>query len=55
MLADKVRIDAYHLAIQEIVKGKVVVDVGAGTGVLSLLAANAGASVVYAIEKAEVV
>ena len=44
---------AYHGAImsnQELFKGKVVLDVGAGSGVLSLWAAKAGAKKVFACE-----
>jgi predicted RNA methylase len=54
MLADEVRLQAYKGAIYEISRDKVVVDVGAGTGVLSVFAAEAGASKVYAIEKADI-
>ncbi len=52
MVADKVRTDAFAEAISEVVRpGDLVVDVGAGTGVLSILAAKAGARKVIAIER----
>lgn len=51
MLNDAPRMKFYRDAIAAAdVKGKVVVDVGAGTGILSLLAARAGAKRVIAIE-----
>ncbi|XP_028782201.1 probable protein arginine N-methyltransferase 3 [Neltuma alba] len=53
MLSDKVRMDAYGKAILKnpsLLKGAVVMDVGCGTGILSLFAAQAGASRVIAIE-----
>ncbi len=52
MLSDPVRMDCYQRAITEVVnEGDVVVDLGAGLGILSFLAVRAGASKVYAIEK----
>ncbi|KAG7202845.1 hypothetical protein KM043_009996 [Ampulex compressa] len=56
MLNDKARTLAYKNAIlnsPEKFKGKVVMDVGAGTGILSVFCAQAGASKVYAIEASE--
>ena len=53
MLDDNVRVEAYAKAIEdnsERFKGKVVMDVGAGSGILSLLAARAGARKVFAVE-----
>ncbi|XP_059312353.1 probable protein arginine N-methyltransferase 3 [Lycium ferocissimum] len=56
MISDKVRTDAYRQAILEnpsLLKGAVVMDVGCGTGILSLFAAQAGASRVIAVEASE--
>jgi type I protein arginine methyltransferase len=50
MLHDKVRCESYKNAIEAIVKGKTVLDVGAGTGFLSVIAVKAGAIHVYAVE-----
>jgi len=55
MLKDTVRTEAYRDSIMEnkhLFKGKVVLDVGCGTGILSMFAAKAGAKHVYGIEMA---
>lgn len=53
MLADRTRTDAYRQGILRngaALRGKAVLDVGAGTGILSLFCAQAGARRVYAVE-----
>jgi protein arginine N-methyltransferase 1 len=50
-IEDRPRIDAFRRAIREVVRpGAVVVDLGSGTGILGLLACEAGAARVYSIE-----
>ncbi|PJF38531.1 MAG: hypothetical protein CUN55_17015, partial [Phototrophicales bacterium] len=51
MIRDAVRIAAYQQALQRVIKPtSFVIDLGAGTGVMSFLAAQLGAHHVYAIE-----
>lgn len=53
MVGDRVRTDTFRESISATVRpGDVVLDVGAGSGILSLLAAVAGAARVYGIERA---
>lgn len=55
-LSDPNRLDAYGRAIAELVKpGSVVVDLGAGTGIMGLLACRAGAGRVYCIEETSLI
>ncbi|XP_012258701.2 protein arginine N-methyltransferase 6 [Athalia rosae] len=57
MLEDRPRTIAYKNAIfacREKFQNKIVMDVGAGTGILSVFCAQAGASKVYAIEASDV-
>jgi len=57
MLKDSKRTRTYQQAIQdnpEDFKDKIVLDIGCGTGILSIFAARAGAKHVYAIENAEI-
>lgn len=56
MIADKVRTDAYARALRSAVKpGSIVLDLGAGTGIFSLLACQYGARKVYAIETGDAI
>lgn len=58
MIKDSVRTGSYQRAIMDnehLFRGKVVLDVGSGTGILSLFAARAGAKHVYGIECSEIV
>ncbi|TKY69044.1 arginine N-methyltransferase 6 [Spatholobus suberectus] len=57
MIKDRVRTDTYRDAImqhQSYIAGKVVVDVGCGTGILSIFCAQAGAKRVYAIDASDI-
>jgi protein arginine N-methyltransferase 1 len=56
MLADKARLEAYSRAVRQIVKpGAAVLEIGTGPGIFAILACQAGASRVYAIESSEVI
>lgn len=54
MLKDEVRTLTYRNAMyhnKHVFKDKIVLDVGSGTGILSMFAANAGAKHVYGVRQ----
>ncbi|XP_073514328.1 protein arginine N-methyltransferase 3 isoform X1 [Phyllobates terribilis] len=58
MLKDAVRTESYRNFIyqnRDLFKDKVVLDVGCGTGILSMFAAKAGAKKVYGVDKSEII
>lgn len=57
MLKDKIRTESYRDFIYQnphIFKDKVVLDVGCGTGILSMFAAKAGAKKVLGVDQSEI-
>ncbi|XP_077296010.1 arginine methyltransferase 3 [Arctopsyche grandis] len=58
MLSDKVRTESYQRAIldnRSIIENRVVLDLGCGTGILSMFSASTGASKVYAIDQSDII
>ena len=58
MLKDTIRTDAYRDFIYEnkdIFKDKIVLDVGCGTGILSMFCARAGAKKVIAVDNSDII
>ncbi|XP_026234669.1 protein arginine N-methyltransferase 3 isoform X1 [Anabas testudineus] len=58
MLKDKVRTESYRNFMYqnpEVFRDKVVLDVGCGTGILSMFAARAGAKKVIAVDQSEII
>jgi type I protein arginine methyltransferase len=57
MIRDRARTEAYKKAIEQnrhLFQGKTVLDIGTGTGILSLFAAQCGAKTVYAVDNADI-
>lgn len=54
MLADEVRTEAYRRAIEKHIKpGDVVLDLGTGSGILSLFASRSGPKIIYAVDHSD--
>jgi protein arginine N-methyltransferase 1 len=54
MIRDSVRVMSYQRAIQRHCPGRIVVEIGCGSGILSIFAARAGARRVIAIEESQI-
>ena len=54
MLKDLIRVLSYRSAIERHARGRTVLEIGCGTGILSLFAARAGARKVIAIEESRI-
>jgi len=57
-LGDEVKLAAYERALRGVLgdrSGRVVLDLGAGTGILGLLAARAGATLVHAVDSGSII
>lgn len=58
MLQDKVRTESYRDFMyknSDVFRDKIVLDVGCGTGILSMFAVHAGAKHVYAVDMADII
>lgn len=58
MLSDKIRTESYKEAIfknPSLFKDKIILDVGCGTGILSMFAASCGAKRVYAVDNSSII
>lgn len=58
MIKDKIRTEAYRnfiIANSELFHNKVVLDVGCGSGILSMFCAKAGARAVHAVDRSDII
>lgn len=58
MLKDTIRTDAYRDFIygnKNLFQGKIILDVGCGTGILSMFCAKAGAARVIAVDNSDII